>query len=406
MGTLSKYFYEATRNKTCRDMLHPGCTCFEAGKIYIWQGLIGAMRHYLPGAVTALLFRMKHWDDTEVWRSFLTQYVRCIIAGLPMTAGSFHFFCGFYNLFGRFSAPFFVFIPSMLGACTCMWLPRSIVRTQGIGLFNMYIEFLIKRSRSSTIAAMRNSRLAGTLLFCILSAAMMPTQQYLQVNRFWFATIHKDVEQDLNNNSMEAEKGQCKHHPGRSCLQHIFGQVKRSFYFGLTICLLKNVLPRITLAIKQPISFLRIIMSRFDYGLIGFFTCYKALFEVINCFLTENCQFNPLTRSMITGFISGASYCLYPNYLLFTYPITELIELYWMIYMKSSLPKPKVAMLLDRLPTVMLMYAFSIGMMYHLRVVYPYYTNRYCHKLMDIGTSGRSEVLARGYAEIMMGYRD
>lgn len=62
MGTLSKYFYEATRDKTCRDMLHPGYTCYEAGKIYIWQGVVGAMRHYLPGAVViyhSLMLRRK-----------------------------------------------------------------------------------------------------------------------------------------------------------------------------------------------------------------------------------------------------------------------------------------------------------------------------------------------------------
>lgn len=53
MGTLSKHFYAATRDKTCRDMLHPGHTCWQAGQVYLWQGLIGAMRHYLPGAVVS-----------------------------------------------------------------------------------------------------------------------------------------------------------------------------------------------------------------------------------------------------------------------------------------------------------------------------------------------------------------
>ncbi|XP_058445003.1 uncharacterized protein LOC131426353 [Malaya genurostris] len=294
----------------------------------------------------------------------------------------------------------------MLGACTCMWLPPSIVRAQGIGLFNMYIEFLIKRTRGHTMEALRNSRIVGTLLFCAFSAAMMPALQYLQVGRVWFATIHRDAAIDLNSTSTENGKRLCRHHPAQSCGQHIAEQVMKSFYFGLAICLLKNALPRITLAVKHPMSFLKIIVSRFDYGLIGFFVIYKALYEVFNCFLIKNSRCSPLARSMVTGFISGMSYCLYPNYLLFTYPITELIEVYWMVYMKSGLPKPTVAETIDRIPTALLMYAFSLGMMYHLRVVYPYYTNRYCHKLMDIGTMGRSKTLARGYAEIMMGYQN
>ncbi|XP_055615288.1 uncharacterized protein LOC129761576 [Toxorhynchites rutilus septentrionalis] len=401
MGTLSKYFYEATRDKTCRDMLHPGCTCYEAGKIYIRQGVLGAMKHYLPGAATALLFRMNHWDDPEVWRSCVVQYVRCIVAGLPMTVGSFHFFCGFYNLLGRFSATFFVFLPSLLGACTCMFLPRSIVRAQGIGLFNMYIEFLIKRSRGRTMEMLRTSRLAGTLLFSAFSAAMMPALQYLQIDRFWFANVYKTSPSPQN-----PSKTHCTHHKGKSCLQHITLQIKRSFYFGLAIFLIKNIVPRLLLPFKQPTKFLRLMVSRFDYGLIGFFVGYKALYEICNCMLIRNnITTNPLVRASIAGFASGAAYCLYPNYMLFTYPITELIEVYWLVYMRSNLPKPGLARVVDRLPTALLAYAFSLGMMYHLRVVYPYYTNRYCHKLMDNGTSGRSETLARGYAEIMMGYR-
>lgn len=38
---------------------------------------------------------MNQWDDPRVWMNFVAQYARCIVAGLPMTAGSFHFFCGF-----------------------------------------------------------------------------------------------------------------------------------------------------------------------------------------------------------------------------------------------------------------------------------------------------------------------
>nr|XP_029733908.1 uncharacterized protein LOC109427542 [Aedes albopictus] len=403
MGTLSKYFYEATRNKSCRDMLHPGYTCYDAGKIYIRQGIVGAMRHYLPGAVTALLFKMNQWDDPQVWKTFFLQYARCIIAGLPMTAGSFHFFCGFYNLFGRFSAPFFTFIPSFLGGCTCMFLPRTIVHAQGIGLFNMYIEFLIRRLRGKTAEALRLSKLAGTLFFSIFSAAMLPALEYLQINRFWFANIYRKPSADTNE---EVQPNCCPHHPKRSCVQHVTAQVKKSFYFGLAICLIKNALPRIAMAVRSPLQFIRTMVLRFDYGLIGFFTAYKALYEFFNCYLIQNSKLNPMVRATITGFISGTAYCLYPNYLLFTYPISELVEVYWLVYMKSSLPKPKIVQLIDRFPTTLLMYMFSLGMMYHLRVVYPYHTNRYCHKLMAIGTTGRSETLARGYAEIMMGYRD
>ncbi|XP_055586863.1 uncharacterized protein LOC129739436 [Uranotaenia lowii] len=406
MGNLSKYFYEMTRDKTCRDMLHPGYTCAQAAVIYVKQGTWGAMRHYLPTVVTALLFRMNQWDNPDVWMQAMLQYGRCILAGLPMTAGSFHFFCGFYNLLGRFSAPFFVFVPSFLGGCTCMFLPRSIIRTQGIGLFNTYVEFLIRRMRGKTAEALRVSRLIGTIAFSLMSAAIMPGLQYLDLkNSFWFAHTY-DTTKNNNPTPIEAKASSCPHHPDHSCFDHVLKESKRSFYFGCAIWSIKNILPRVLLAFTSPVTFVRTLLSQKDYGLIAFFSCYKAFYESMHCLLIRKTDLTPLARAALAGLVAGIAYRMYPSYVLFTYPISQLVEIYWKVYMKSDLEKPRLVEWIDRLPMAHLVYCFALGMMYHLRVVYPYHTNRICHKVMNIGTTGRSEMLARGYAEIMLGLRD
>ncbi len=33
MGSLSKCFYEATKNKTCADFVHPSMSCWESGML-------------------------------------------------------------------------------------------------------------------------------------------------------------------------------------------------------------------------------------------------------------------------------------------------------------------------------------------------------------------------------------
>jgi hypothetical protein len=71
--------------------------------------------------------------------------------------------------------------------------------------------------------------------------------------------------------------------------------------------------------------------------------------------------------------------------------------------MKSNHKKPKMVEKFSKLPFSFIVYVFGIGMMYHLRVVYPYYCNHYIHNVMALGTQGQTETLTRCYAEIMMG---
>lgn len=59
--------------------------------------------------------------------------------------------------------------------------------------------------------------------------------------------------------------------------------------------------------------------------------------------------------------------------------------------------------IINRLPICELVYMFGIGMTFQLRVVYPHLTNKFIHKMMSIGSSGRSDEVAKNYAGIMMG---
>lgn len=58
---------------------------------------------------------------------------------------------------------------------------------------------------------------------------------------------------------------------------------------------------------------------------------------------------------------------------------------------------------INRLPICELVYIFSIGMDFQLRVVYPHLTNKFVHKMMSLGTGGRADEVAKNYAGIMMG---
>jgi hypothetical protein len=46
---------------------------------------------------------------------------------------------------------------------------------------------------------------------------------------------------------------------------------------------------------------------------------------------------------------------------------------------------------------------FSIGMTFQLRVIYPHLTNKFVHKMMSIGSGGRSDEVAKNYFKMMTG---
>ncbi|XP_050101625.1 uncharacterized protein LOC126581785 [Anopheles aquasalis] len=398
MGQLSKHFRQATIGKSCRDLLHPGQPCSAAWRTFVVQGVLGAFRHYLPAVVTPLLFRVRHWHEPEVWSTFVRQYCRCVLAGLPMTGGSFLAFCLFHKALGRFPPAWFVLVPSLAGGLTVRFLPRTIVRAQGIGLFNMYIEFLIRRSRMPTVAWMRSSKVVATGCFMAMSGGIMAAHQYLRLDRFWFARAYRG-----------GADGHKEHTTPAACRQHVLAEVRKSFYVGLTVSVLKNVLPRLTLLLRSPLLFCRALVARFDYGLLSFITLYKALYEAGSCWLAyqhhRELRLSAIGRSAVAGIVAGVAYGCFPNYLLFTFPLTELVELGWLVYMGcGSLPKPSVVRWFDRcVPVAELLYTASLGLLCQLRVVHPYHVNRYWYKLMANGTWGRSDVLAQGYANVLLG---
>ncbi|XP_053677980.1 uncharacterized protein LOC128728383 [Anopheles nili] len=394
VGQLSKHFRQMTVGKDCRDILHPNQDCVSAWWTFFVEGVLGGMRHYMPAVVTPLLFRIGQWNDPEVWRNFIRQYIRCILAGLPMTGGSFVAFCLFHKLTGRrFPAAWFVLVPSLAGGLTVSYLPKHIVRAQGIGLFNMYIEFLIRRARHPLVGFLRSSRNSATVLFAILSAGIMATRQYLQLERFWFARPYPDGHCNEGHGNL----------PGSSHRQHVLVEVKKAVYIGLAVSLIKNFLPHVTMLLRDPVGLVKLLITRFDVGLFGFITCYKTVYEVANCWLAKR-QLTPIVRSGIGGFLAGLAYCCFPNYLLFTFSMTELIELCWLAYMRfDGVSKPDFLRWFDReVPVGMLLYTASLGMLCHLRIVYPYHINRYWHKLMANGTWGRSDTLAYNYARILL----
>ena len=74
-------------------------------------------------------------------------------------------------------------------------------------------------------------------------------------------------------------------------------------------------------------------------------------------------------------------------------------------YDKNQKERPAILKFINKLPKFELLYIFSIGMMFQLRIMYPHLVNSFVPKMMNIGSVGKSDIMAESYAAIMMGLK-
>lgn len=125
----------------------------------------------------------------------------------------------FSNIFNRFFLPHLIVGPVAAGFLLCFIVPPHVFRVEGQGLFNFYIEFLIRRARSNWIIYIRESKVGATFLFGILHACVTYGFVTKSSRKFWFTTFQVDKNEELHN---------CKRvHGDLTCLEYF----KQVLYF-------------------------------------------------------------------------------------------------------------------------------------------------------------------------------
>ena len=138
----------------------------------------------------------------------------------------------------------------------------------------MYIEFLIKRSKLKIIETMRDSRLASSLLFMLLSGVVMWGLQKSGIKKFWFAKARQVSKTDGD----QFKKSTCVH--SDSCRVHIWREMKSSLTFGLVLGTFKTLISTFSIIFGNPVTVVRTLIQKFDYGVFMFVLSYKTIFEV------------------------------------------------------------------------------------------------------------------------------
>lgn len=107
-------------------------------------------------------------------------------------------------------------MPATIGSLFAFILPRPFLKAEGLGLFNVYLEFLIKRSKSRWIEVLRKSKSGATILFSVFNMMIMCGMLKASCPNFWFTRI------SLKNKSNETATHVCQSiHSKQSCSSYL-----------------------------------------------------------------------------------------------------------------------------------------------------------------------------------------
>lgn len=99
--------------------------------------------------------------------------------------------------------PLFAVLPTAVGSSFCFLLPQHILKVEGQGMFNFYIDFLLRRAKSNWIIFLRESKVSATLIFSILNAFIVAGMMKKSTVSFWFAS--PAIGKENNENEITAE---------------------------------------------------------------------------------------------------------------------------------------------------------------------------------------------------------
>lgn len=270
-----------------------------------------------------LLFKIQKWNEPSTWKEFFRNYARCIFSGFFITTTGFILFCVSYNMFKSYYMPLTICLPASLGAIFCHFLPKKNLHIDGLGLFNMYLEFVIKQSKVKFIEWCRRSKFGATCIYTAMNSVILYCMFKLKSKRFWFISV--DNQENVDENRNFNEKLACVH--GKiDCNEYLKKEVKTTAIFALAISTFKLIFPRINFLIKNPGSIFATFFKNFEFGLFAYLFASNGIFKYLFCRLNREGKFSKEINCVIAAMASSLPYLFYPRYIIFTMGASTMIE--------------------------------------------------------------------------------
>lgn len=124
----------------------------------------------------------------------------------------------------------FAVLPTAVGSLFCPLLPKHILKVEGQGMFNFYIDFLIRRAKNNFIAYLRESKVSATIIFGILNAFIINGLMKKSTVTFWFTSVAHLKSENIDDRFEKTNEKNIEFENTNKC-KIIHGDVKCSDYF-------------------------------------------------------------------------------------------------------------------------------------------------------------------------------
>uniref|UniRef100_A0A182Q734 Uncharacterized protein n=1 Tax=Anopheles farauti TaxID=69004 RepID=A0A182Q734_9DIPT len=377
MSALSKYFDQALEGVTCRDILHPGVGCGQ----FAARNLLGTVRSNVSFFVPISLLRLllliysRRTMSGAIVRDTAWEFGAMMVNALCVANCWTGCFCLVTRWTGRIHDNYSVSLAPVLGSCAMFLMPAYVQTTHAKAIFVANLECWIKSRESGLIGWMRDSRLAGTICFMLLSAGIA---RYACETRhrteFWFI-------QPLKRKTA-ADPGRVCHHQEESCARYVLTGMRTYFTFGAILELARRLIVTIGQLQQTPAERVRSLL-RLRYRLILFLALYNGTFRFVTCLLARRRQQTQKRDNAIAGFASGLWYYLCPSYNIFNLAVCALTQTHWNLLMEKY-AKHAFIQRLDRVSFSSLVWIGSMCYVTYSRAYYPWAMSRFALKFIDI----------------------
>ncbi|CAH1967560.1 unnamed protein product [Acanthoscelides obtectus] len=318
MPAISKeLFYEKVTDDTSCNVIHyweKDCLKKNFSWYFIKNLILGSGKFFLPVYILKLALNYKKAKDKKFLLSLILSEARSIIYGIAMGEMIVATMCFNRAILGRLHYYPILFIPGAISGLSVLIESKENQILDALIFFNSLVETVLNKLQLSVKME--------TFAFMLVSGALMSIlenrKKDIKFMYLWFYTPQRIQQADDKQNRS------CIHK--ESCFEYVYKGFGKYFALGYAVNIVRSVLPRMGRMVQKPSLLVRLLLnkSNFLFGLL--IGSYTGLYKLISCYLNKTSVVKKEFRGLISGFLSGAAYAIYPSVQVFVIAITTLLQ--------------------------------------------------------------------------------
>uniref|UniRef100_A0A1I8NKV9 Transmembrane protein 135 N-terminal domain-containing protein n=1 Tax=Musca domestica TaxID=7370 RepID=A0A1I8NKV9_MUSDO len=240
MTRFSKIFVELIGARTCQELaIHPE-SCFVHCLKDIPLYLLSNFKYFVPICLLPLLIKLRSLNKNKLRHTF-KYYAECSLVGAACGCGINALICFLRYIFGHFGYTTIVYWPSVIGGCLYNLGSERVKTFFETSVFQCITETFFLKRHNFVSHLIADSKYLQTYIFMICSALILQGKYLYGLKGFWFLQPNPKIPEVENT-----EHTTCQLHPKISCQRYLGHGMRKYFFLGLTLDVIKAMLSRIS----------------------------------------------------------------------------------------------------------------------------------------------------------------